>query len=68
MDYKPSPSSPNMGMAQKKKAVAAKMATKKKSKMDKTGFLSVADVMKLKKSGKFKGFDANPENSKTPKE
>ena len=68
MDYKPSPSSPNMGMMQKKKAVAAKMAAKKKKKMDTSGFLSVADVKKLKKAGKFYGFDANPEGSSKPKE
>jgi hypothetical protein len=66
MDYTPSPSSPNMGM--KKKAVAAKMATNKKKKMDTTGFLSVDQVKKMKKAGKFKGFDANPEGSSKPKE
>lgn len=51
-DMKPSPSSPNMGMM-KKKAVAMKMATKKK-KMDTTGFMSVEDVKKAKKAGTFK--------------
>jgi hypothetical protein len=54
-----------MGMKSKKKAVAKRMASKK---MDTTGFMSVEDVKKAKKAGTFKGFDANPENSKTPKE
>jgi hypothetical protein len=71
MDYKVSDSSPKMGMMAKKKAVAAKIATKKtgfKPQRDSKGFLSVSEVMTMKKSGKFKGFDANPENSKKPKE
>lgn len=51
MDYSPSPSSPNMGMKSKKKAVAKRMASKK---MDTTGFMSVEDVKKAKKAGTFK--------------
>lgn len=56
----------NMDM--KKSALKKKIASKKPKKTDTSGFLSVEQVKKLKKAGKFKGFDANPENSSTPKE